>query len=300
MNACVVGSNSPSYGTHEVAKLKANELGLYDMCGNVSEWCQDLYAPYTDDPYTTGTPSNDSTRVIRGGTWESHDHDLRISRRDKRVETAANPTRGLRLALNAPLDPARLSLSEDELSMDVGTTQRVKILNGSGQYTLNYDTTLVTCQVIEGDILVVTSKASGQPVITIIDEASHGQATLSIVAIEAMTITVNGVSIRMVKVEGGSFMMGSDNGTDSEKPVHKVNVSTFYMSDVEVPQKLWVAVLGYTPQGYTGDEYPYIMNSAMLALKSLVISTFTGPMETGFFLSSIISFPPTSIFITGE
>jgi len=264
MNAYVMGESSPNYGPHEVAKLKANELGLYDMSGNVAEWCQDLYATYTADPFSTGTPSNDSTRVYRGGSWAEHDNKLRISSRDYRVPTVAYTMLGLRLAMSVPLDPTRLSLSQDSLNMDVGSTQRVKIINGSGQYTLDYDTTLATCQITVDGILSVTSRVAGEHVITITDEVSHGQVTLNILAIEAQTIIVNGVSIRMIKVEGGSFMMGAQNGigSASEIPSHKVNVSTFYVSEVEVPQKLWRAVYGYNPQNYTGDENPYLVVSA--------------------------------------
>ena len=263
MNAFVMGEQSPNYGHHEVGKKKANELGLYDMSGNVGEWCQDLYARYTTDPYNPGTPSNDSTRVYRGGYWAAHDHEARIANRESRVQTRYFDGLGLRLALTPPPDPARLALSEDTLSMDVGTTQRVKILNGSGQYTLSYDTALVECQVTDGDILVVTSKVEGEAIITITDDISHGQTTLTVNALEAMTIMVNGVSLRMIKVQGGSFMMGSqsNNANASEKPAHKVNLSTFYISETEVPQKLWKAVLGYTPQDYTSDELPYLQTS---------------------------------------
>ena len=61
--------------THEVGTKMANELGLYDMSGNVCEWCNDCYNPtyYARSPIenpTGPTPSKYSDRVIRGGGYD--------------------------------------------------------------------------------------------------------------------------------------------------------------------------------------------------------------------------------------
>lgn len=66
------------------------------------------------------------------------------------------------------------------------------------------------------------------------------------------TITVNGVSFDMVRVEGGTFRMGSDD-YDWEKPVHSERVNDFYIGSTEVTQDLWVAVMGNTRYLGGGD-----------------------------------------------
>jgi formylglycine-generating enzyme required for sulfatase activity len=61
----------------------------------------------------------------------------------------------------------------------------------------------------------------------------------------------------MVFVQGGTFQMGSNSGTSSEKPVHQVTVSDFYIGKFEVTQKQWVAIMGSNPSYFKDcDDCP--------------------------------------------
>ena len=90
----------PDYGTHPVAMKSPNELGLYDMSGNVAEWCQDRYGRYSSDAETDPTgPETGTIRVYRGGYWFAEAEWGQVFFRDGYSHTYKDDTVGLRLAL---------------------------------------------------------------------------------------------------------------------------------------------------------------------------------------------------------
>ena len=69
--------------------------------------------------------------------------------------------------------------------------------------------------------------------------------------------TVNGVKFKMIKVEAGTFQMGSTSGDSDEKPVHSVTLThDYYMGETEVTQELWQAVMGNNPSNFKGSNLP--------------------------------------------
>ena len=86
--------------THEVKTKQANELGLYDMSGNVWEWCADWYSDYTSAAVTDPTgPTSGSNRVRRGGRWVSGAGNCRVAYRDYFSPSYRSIYLGFRLAL---------------------------------------------------------------------------------------------------------------------------------------------------------------------------------------------------------
>ena len=93
------GGNSNST-THPVATKMANELGIYDMSGNVSEWCNDCYGYYSSNAQTNpkGVVSS-AYRVCRGGYWDNSTKYCRSANRLSNVPDYRNYGIGFRIVL---------------------------------------------------------------------------------------------------------------------------------------------------------------------------------------------------------
>ena len=91
-NNTYYSGDSNEFGTHSVATKQPNELGLYDMSGNVREWCNDKFY------YYDGSPFNWPHYVIRGGSCSDSSSDCRVSCRYRNGDDGSLEL-GLRLAL---------------------------------------------------------------------------------------------------------------------------------------------------------------------------------------------------------
>ena len=262
-NAYSVGTGSSDYGTHQVATRQPNELGLYDMSGNVLEWCQNL-----TDSYNTNTHVNPvgatqaTTRVSRGGSWHGSYTDCRVSRRYPIASSSCQSYRGLRLAIDQP-GPYTFGLSKTVVKMEVGEQRSVDIYNGSGEYALGIDNNAVMSCETDGEVLTVTGTSAGTTSVIVTDELTHAVTWLTVIVTQPtnnppLDFDIHGIGFRMIYIPQGIYAMGgtSEQGASAagnENPVHRVALSDYYIGETEVTRALWHAVMGYTPRVFDDD-----------------------------------------------
>jgi hypothetical protein len=93
-NLAWYNDNNKSYGTKPVGKKRQNNLGIYDMSGNVWEWCEDGYSDYEKNPkkdYRGTQKKLDAFRVSRGGGWSHSSEQCRVASRNYWMPSIGDP-----------------------------------------------------------------------------------------------------------------------------------------------------------------------------------------------------------------
>jgi formylglycine-generating enzyme required for sulfatase activity len=153
----------------------------------------------------------------------------------------------------------------DSVLKGVDSIAETQVSLGQAEAQKKEDETYAKCTTIKSCEAYLKTYPQGRYVAEVTAKKAQLEQ-MEIATSTSETITVNGVQFVMKLVEGGTFKMGGSNSTawEAEKPVHNVTVNSFYMSETEVTQVLWKAVMGselsrgdgWTTERGHGNNYP--------------------------------------------
>lgn len=134
-------------------------------------------------------------------------------------------------------------------------------VNGDGTVTSTDVTALYNFLLYNDTSSLVNGDVNGDGNINSTDVTVVYSILLNGPETEIVSYTVNGVTFNMIKVDGGTFMMGApDSDTEAyslERPAHQVTLSDYWIGETEVTEKLWKAVMQVDEVSYSmGDLYP--------------------------------------------
>jgi formylglycine-generating enzyme required for sulfatase activity len=271
--------------THPVKQLQPNSWGLYDMHGNVWEWCSDWYGEYEKSAQLDPTgPANGASRVIRGGCWDDPAPSLRSACRVRNVPGIQNNYLGFRIAGSAqgaePSERAMLPVAEQG-------TERVRIGSAEPAYeflrSVDLDATGENSpekEIAEIDIKAYTSirvvsdqegyqfdrlaKPTWAVDFGIDSYGLHATFELTHSLKDKIRNPIepkDSIRQRMRWIPPGRFLMGSPDGKDYEQgneyPQHEVIITHgYWMFDTPCTQGLWTALMGKNPSNFPDPKRP--------------------------------------------
>ena len=240
--------NTSDTGTREVKTKKANGYGLYDMSGNVDEWCYDWYDTVSSNTADTGASSG-SYRIRRGGSWYYGGNYCQVSNRNCRNPGDRDDDYGFRVVRSSSKGnsgtPVMQTVAIPEFSIasgavDSGTEVTISCSTEGAKIYYTTDGSEPTASSTEYTSAISITEAVTVKAIAVKDGMNN-----SAVASVSYTISSGNIPVELVKVKGGT-VTGKSNTNNYDGVFiegRTVTLSDFYMSKYEVTKAQYKAIM---------------------------------------------------------
>lgn len=267
INFSVYGLLGPAFDIKPYLRQNL-DLGFYDELGNNPKdfygATYDMYTGYDAAVALTLVPTMNTETIAKSPSWNVVEKQLyhAPAKLEYAGEHYSEVEPGKTYAIDFKVRDSNLLTSSEALPV---LPWAVKFVTNCGTLSSDFVTTNCATGLASVDWTPSSSTTDdADPYVVAIIHNNDGREILAnrfttkLERGKNRTFNVGGVEFTMVYVEGGTFMMGSNDADadDDEKPVHQVTLSDYYIGETEVTQALWKAVMGSNPSSFKGDNLP--------------------------------------------